>query len=124
MDNSNTTPNLVDLSAHLRVLGEVARQILEHPDLDLHRKRQTLANYETELVQVAASAIAALTDLHLTTRTGESKVKLASEIEREIMMERIRQDDKHGLMPRRLDPLVWVAILVEEVAEVAEEIYG
>jgi hypothetical protein len=108
-----------ELSKQLSELGQAAREVRDSPDLNLHYQRQTSANYETELIQVAASAIAALTDLRLS--QGRSEVDVNLEIEQEIKQERIRQDVRFG-MPQNLDPLVWISILIEELAEASEEI--
>lgn len=114
--------DVVELSEQLAVLGEAARQLLQDPNLDLHYQRQTSANYETELIQVAASAIAALTDLRL--QQGCPDTHVHTEIELEIYQERLRQDRKYGAMPRRLDPLVWTAVILSELHEVSEEVWG
>lgn len=113
--------NVVELSEKLSELGQIARKLRESPDLDLHCKRNTSINYEKELIQVAASAIAALTDLRL--QRGQSRGDIELQIEEEVSQERIRQDEKFG-MPQKLDPLVWIAILIEELAEVSEEVWG
>lgn len=114
--------NPVELSERLSVLGESARSLRESPSLNLHYKRQTSTKYETELIQVAASAIAALVDLRL--QQGQSEANVNLEIEREIQQERSRQDTKFGCQPQKLDPLIWIAILIEELAEASEEVWG
>lgn len=113
--------SLVELSEQLSILGKSARRLLESPDLNLHYKRKTSINYKTELIQVAASAIAALVDLRL--QQGQLEVNVNLEIEQEIQQERMRQDQKFGAMPKKLDPLIWVAVLIEELAEVSEEVW-
>lgn len=112
--------SITELTKSLSQLGKTARELLESPDLDLYLTRQTSKNYETELIQVAASAIAALVDLRLEKEASETDVQKM--IELEIHRERVRQDQKFGPMPRKLDPLIWVAILLEELAEVSEEV--
>lgn len=112
--------SITELTESLSQLGKTARELLQSSDLDLYVSRQTSKNYETELIQVAASAIAALMDLRLEKGTSETDVQRT--IELEIYQERARQDQKFGPMPRKLDPLVWVAILLEELAEVSEEV--
>ena len=116
------TPNLVDLAEQLAKLGQTARSLLEAPDLELHTQRNISPNYETELIQVAAAAVGALEDLRL--QQGYSPNTVYQSIERDIYRERQRADAKFGAMPRRNDPLVWVAVLIEETAEVSEEIWG
>lgn len=117
-----TQTTLVELAEQLEKLGEMARALLESPDLELHHQRQTSPNYETELVHVAAAAVGALEDLRL--QQGCSPNTVYESIEREIYRERQRADAKFGAMPRRNDPLVWIAVLIEETAEVSEEIWG
>lgn len=119
---TTTQPTLVELAMQLERLGQIARSILESPDLELHQRRRTSLNYETELIQVAASAIAALEDLRL--QQNCSKNLVYEQIEREIYQERLRQNEKFGAMPRRLDPLVWIAVMAEELAEVSEGVWG
>ena len=111
--------SIVELSQKLSELVRSARQLRDSPNLDLHHPRKVSPNYETELIQLAASAFAALMDLRL--QRGESHTSATLDIAAKIYQERTRQDDKFG-MPQNLDPLVWVAILLEELAEVAEEI--
>jgi hypothetical protein len=56
---------LLQLIQKLKELGQIARSIIDSPDIDLYRARSTTPNYDTELVQIAATAVAALTDLKL-----------------------------------------------------------
>lgn len=39
-----------------------------------------------------------------------------------ILEERARQDTKFGLLPRNLDPMLWLTVLTEEVGEVARAV--
>ena len=113
---------VIELAKQLSELGNVARKLLESPDLKkvLHEYRGTSSNYEMELIQVAAYAIAAITDLRM--ESDESEADVYRQIEREVYQERLRQDCRFGSMPRHLNPLIWIAVLTEELAEVAEEI--
>lgn len=120
---SPTSLNLVKLSEDLEMLGRDARTILQGlSDEELMYGRRVTSNYETELIQVAASAIAALVD-HRKSLTTQSVERVTDQILLEILNERDRQDEKFGQMPRGNDPLVWVAVILEELAEVSEEIY-
>lgn len=121
---STSSLNLVKLSEDLEALGEDARSLLQGlSDQELVYSRRTTSNYETELIQVAASAIAALVD-HRKRSSSQSLDHITDRVIGEILIERDRQDEKFGQMPRGLDPLVWVAVILEELAEVSEEVYG
>ncbi|MGA7936396.1 MAG: hypothetical protein WCA35_22770, partial [Kovacikia sp.] len=93
-------------------LGQAARKLLES-ELQCHTERTVSTNYDTGLVQVAASAISALED---------NERYSPEQIWEKIKSERARQDATWGELPRYLDPLVWVVVMVEELAEVAEEV--
>lgn len=107
---------LEDLTSALIGLGGMAQQILKSPDLVLSRDRAVTPNYEAELVQVAASAIMAIWDLK-----GGGEVAML-DVAHAVSRECDRQVEPYGPLPRRYDPLVWIAILAEELAEVAQEI--
>ena len=47
---------------------------------------------------------------------------ISNQIIQEVLKERDRQDAKFSPMPRKLNPYVWVAVLFEELGEVAQEI--
>lgn len=74
-----------------------------------------------ELIQVAAVAVAVVEDLDYGAADscqphpegGFSQDRVFTDV----MEERMRQDEKWG--PRHLDPDTWLAILAEEVGEVA-----
>jgi hypothetical protein len=105
---------LLMLMKELKSLGERSRSILEAPDVELTHQRTTRMNYIPELIQVAASAIAAIQDF----------TQLKDEyIFRDIVMERRRQEIKHGrTIGSNHDPLIWIAIILEELEEVLREI--
>jgi hypothetical protein len=108
------TDSLKAIITDLKKLGERARSLLDSPDLMLQTPRKTSTEYYRELIQVAASAIAALEDFS----------KLRPEfIFRDISAERERQDSKFGIArDRDNDPLIWMAVILEELAETAQEI--
>lgn len=115
---------LESLREQMLLLGETARHILRKTVLDKSRKRsfRDRENYRTELVQVAAVAVAAITDLDMA-GTGLSQILVEEQIWSEILDERDRQDKKfQRQLPIGLDPLIWGAVLVEEVAEVLKEV--
>ena len=100
-----------------------ARYVLD-ADIDysqLSIESFTSDNYEKELIQVAASAVAAILDRRMQYDDSQKTV-ITDKIIREILEERDRQDTKFPPMSRKLDPLVWLAILFEELGEVAQEI--
>lgn len=115
---------LENLRDSMSVLGANARYILKETPLELQKERtfRDIDNYRTELVQVAAVALAALTDLEM------QRLNLSQEVAEEclicdILIERKRQDQKfQRKLPIGLDPLLWQAVLIEEIAEVGEEI--
>jgi hypothetical protein len=78
----------------------------------------TNKNYRTELIQVAAVAVAIVDDLDY----GSAKVGTTTSARTliEVFRERHRQNEKWGAQHH--DPLTWLLILMEEVGEVAEEI--
>lgn len=75
-------------------------------------------DYVHELIQVAAVAVAAIQDYY----EGCADVKSAkcNEVLLNVLAERIRQDEKWGLQHHFYHE--WLAILVEEVGEVAQAI--
>ncbi|MFB2832959.1 hypothetical protein [Floridanema evergladense] len=81
-------------------------------------------DYEKELIQVAASAVAAVTDsiMNNLPNCSLTEQEIQSRIFTKIQEERKRQDIKFSPMPRKLSPLVWLAVLFEELGEVAKEI--
>lgn len=117
--------SLEALRDSMLVLGQKARHILKHTELDLSRKRtfRDKNNYRTELIQVAAVALAALTDLDMAETGWHDQVCIEELLWAEILDERERQDTKFGRqLPIELDPEIWGAVLIEEVAEVLAEI--
>jgi hypothetical protein len=125
MTKKHKLPTLESIAAKLQELGQQARYILKHTELDLTRKRslKNPQNYEVELVQVAAVAVAALTDFKMQQNSNRRQDDVESEIFGEIIVERDRQDTKFNrLLPIGLDPLIWGAVLTEEVAEVMAEV--
>jgi hypothetical protein len=108
------TDSLKAIITDLKKLGERARSLLDSPDVILQSPRKTKTEYYRELIQVAASAIAALEDFS----------KLRPEyIYQDISIERERQDLKFGIArDRDHDPLIWMAVILEELAETAQEI--
>lgn len=124
-----------EVSQRIQALGAIARSLLEAGDLTC--RSQTTPRYEEELIQVAASAIAALVDARMQRQDLENQKKgfvnnLSPDIKlliaeslviSDVRAERSRQDIKFNqVMPIRQDPLVWLLVLAEEMAEVAEEI--
>lgn len=73
-----------------------------------------------ELIQVAAVAVAIVEDLDKSVAYDLDPWN--ESIISDIINERIRQDEKWG--PQHHTPGEWLAILMEEVGEVAEEISG
>jgi hypothetical protein len=72
---------------------------------------------EKELIQVAASAIAALTDLRISRGEG-TKQDVEEAIILEVFKERERQDGKFTRkFPTGYDPLFWFFVLTEELSE-------
>lgn len=107
------------------------RQSLDYTDVDYEKiKLSTVTNnYEKELIQVAASALAALVDYRLVNTStydayfDDERLAVATEVALvDILHERNRQDTKFKPIPRNLDPLVWLAVIQEELCEVAQEI--
>lgn len=72
--------------------------------------------YRDELVQVAAVAMAMIEDLD----TGLADRSGLAQVMKDVTNERLRQDQKWGAQHH--DPAVWIAILMEEVGEAAEEL--
>ncbi|HEY9299819.1 MAG TPA: hypothetical protein VIQ31_26350 [Phormidium sp.] len=110
-------------------LGERAEHLIKHTELDIHRVREfkDVDNYETELTQVAAVAIAAITDIrmqrNLDAGRSVSKDDVESDIIADIMTERDRQDIQFNrpIYPYNQDPAIWVLVLMAELREVAQE---
>jgi hypothetical protein len=91
--------------------GEVSRQAIDR-SRDYQRVNEVTPEYISELIQVAASALEALED------TGIDQ----QDAIRMIRDERIMQTIKHGPIPRNHDPLVWLAVIAEELGEAAREV--
>jgi hypothetical protein len=87
-------------------------------------------NYRTELVQVAAVALAAAqlrdtdtTRLDIGSREGSQGAIAFNILLTDVRIERERQEIKWGARTSRdAPPAFWLAVLLEEVGEVAEEI--
>jgi len=82
-----------------------------------------MSNLRTETIQVAAVAAAMAEDFRYgeadaTRRRGDAQQ--AVKVSYEVYEERVRQDDKFG--EQHHAPAVWLAILMEEVGELANEI--
>ena len=80
-------------------------------------------NYQKELIQIAAVAIAALqTDLFGDTNPNRvvSGFPVMEDIFTELRKERRRQEDKFGVQARSKEK--WMVILMEEVGEAAKDI--
>lgn len=74
-----------------------------------------MSAYREELVQVAAVAVAMLQDdAHGTTAKGRWQAMV------DVGQERQRQEEKWG--PQHHDRVTWLAILAEEVGELAAEV--
>lgn len=117
-------PTVESVTARAIALGKDARYILKEVGF---QERPLLlkdsVNYQVELVQVAASAIAALTDYRMQNNVRLSQFEIESQIVSEIIQERGRQDLKFSrTMPCCRDPRVYSLVLIEEVAETIEEI--
>jgi hypothetical protein len=110
------------LAALCCTTGERARHLLESPicQVVMNEPHATTANYKTEMVQVAASAIAALTDF-LVASEGIKACAAETIVFNLIIEERARQDEKFG-ETKNLNPLVWIAVIQEELSEAASEI--
>jgi hypothetical protein len=116
---------LLLLTNQLKELGSRFRYLLDTPTLELYGKRQipNAENYQKELIQLAAVAVAALTDFRMAQNPNLSQKEAEKYILAQILLERCEQDKKFNrTFPAQLDPLIWVAVLHEELAEVAEEI--
>lgn len=50
---------------------------------------------------------------------NQNQSNIQQAIIQKILAERIRQDEMFGVMPRNLKPSLWLAVLIEEVGEVA-----
>lgn len=80
----------------------------------------------TELIQVAAVAVAIVEDLDYGAADSRKihnynlPITQVSEILVDVGNERVRQDEKWG--PQHHDSKTWLAILMEEVGEAAEEV--
>ncbi len=108
----------------LKELGKQARYFLKDTELDKTKKRSLVNpdNYETELIQVAAVAVAALTDYRMQ-HSDRQKTLIEQRIWQDILKERERQDKKfERRMPVGLDPCIWGLVLIEETAEVMAEV--
>lgn len=118
-------PTLGKIAKEIRLLGKKARYLLKETQLEVKKFRaiKDPINYETELIQVAASAIAALTDRRMGMDTRRTQTEVETEIFKQILKERRRQDELFGhSMPIAQDPCIWGAVLVEEVSEVFDEL--
>lgn len=108
--------------------SEDAKSVLDHGEVDYTKVHHPNVSdeYEKELIQVAASAVAALTDSIMAKLPDCSSItesEVQSLIFEKIKEERLRQDRKFDqTMPRRLSPLIWIAVIFEELGEVAQEI--
>lgn len=135
--NTNNLTDKQKIELNLRVLKEIlkeelktSREALDYTTVNYEtiNLSNVTNNYDKELVQVAASAIAALVDYQLNTiykdvaKTEEDVDNVTNIVIKWVLQERKRQDAKFKPLPRNLDPLVWLAVIVEEIAEVAEEI--
>lgn len=107
------------------------REILDYNDVDYEQiKLSTVTgDYEKELIQVAASALAALVDYRLVNTLrydayfDDERLAVATEVALvDILNERKRQDTKFKPLPRNIDPFVWLAVIQEELCEVAQEV--
>lgn len=107
-------------------LGKRAEYILKNTELDITKPREfhDVDNYETELIQVAAVAVAALTDIRMQRNNRLNVCDAKHEIIEEIMTERDRQDSLFGrnVYPINQDPVLWVLVLLAELREVTQEI--
>ena len=72
-----------------------------------------MTDLRTELVQIAAVAMAAIEDLD----TGSASRDALARVMTDVALERMAQNRQWG--PQHHDPIVWLAILAEEVGEVA-----
>lgn len=117
-------PTLESVAEAMQELGKHARFLLKRAVLDRTRSRtfKNPANYQVELTQVAAVAIAARTN-YLMKESGISQEAAERIIWNDVLAERRRQDEKFNhQMPIESDPLLWTTSLIEEVAEVIAEI--
>ena len=71
-------------------------------------------NYEAELIQVAAVAVAAIQNL----RNGSATLDSLNDVYRDVTNERISQFQKWGAQDRH--PFTWMTILGEEFGETCE----
>lgn len=79
-------------------------------------KHSTTARLRAELVQVAAVAVAAIEDLD----GGSASMEDLAEVLANVAEERGRQNARWGAQHH--PPSIWLAILAEEVGEVAREV--
>ena len=79
-------------------------------------------SYRSELIQVAAVAVAAIQNLDAGSTAIETSYELdkSCAIASEVLGERERQEKKWG--PQRHHPEKWMVILMEEVGEAAEAV--
>lgn len=118
-------PTLESVACEMRTLGSKARFILRQTALDKKKPRvlKSPKNYEVELIQIAAVAIAALTDYRLSRDISQNQSCVESGILKDVFLERQRQDALFKrTLPAEIDPCIWGAVLIEEVAEVLDEI--
>lgn len=72
-------------------------------------------SFRDELIQVAAVAVSVVEDLDHGSTLHDRVISLD-----DVLAERLRQNAKWG--PQHHDPIVWLAILAEEVGEAAREL--
>lgn len=104
---------------------DAVRAILDQPIQfsSIHISRPKGDDYRKELIQIAASAVAAVIDYELLSLNNDRSVsQVTNEVWVDVLQERARQDNKFSPLPRGLDPLVWLAVLKEELCETAREI--
>lgn len=77
-------------------------------------------SYEKELIQLSACGLHALADYYASTE-GYSPEEAHAKAIAESQAEMERQAAKFGAIPRYLDPMVWLAVIGEELAETAQE---
>ncbi len=88
-------------------------------------KQQISINYNIELAQVAAVALAALQqrETGTTSLVDTSLDDWVQQFAKRVFTERLRQEQKYGTRTTRdMGPRDWMTILIREVGEVAEEI--
>lgn len=131
MNDNKVNSQLLGILGDLIATTSYVRESLDYTDVDYEQiKLSTVTdNYEKELIQVAASTLAALVDYRLVNTPNydayfdDERLAVATEVALvDILRERNRQDGKFKPLPRNLDPLVWLAVIQEELCEVAQEI--